>query len=44
MFDRFKAGFDDLMLNVRNSGLEFMIVGGFNYGLKKLAGLNLIFF
>jgi len=43
MFDRFIAGFDDLILKVRNSGLEFMIMGDFNYDLKILAGLNLDF-
>ena len=43
MFDRFTSGFDDLMLNVRNSGLEFMIMGDFNYDLKILAGMNLDF-
>ena len=31
------------MLNVRNAGLEFTIMGDFNYDLKILAGMNLDF-
>ena len=44
MFDRFIAGFDDLMVNIRNSGLEFVIMGDLNYDLKILVVMNLDFF
>ena len=44
VFDCFIAGFDDLMLNVRNSGLKFLIMDDFNYDLKIIAGMNLDFF